>query len=633
MSPALGTFIRRCLQRDRRDRIGDVQTIRLALAGAFDSQTPAVTPKSPRTRLVRAIAALAMLTLVGAIALAVVARRPSTSVAEALQFTIVPPEQANFSPDLDAQALSSDGRQIAFIASGSDGTSRLWIRRLDSLSARALPGTDGTAQPFWSPDGRSVGFFAGGKLKRIDVAGGPPRTLADAPLPLGGTWNRDGVILFAKALGSALFRISAEGGPVTPATSIGQTNSDRVGAHIAPFFLPDGRHFFFVALTGPGIGRVYVGSLDSKDIKMLPWTDSSAVYSPAGYALFRRESTLMAQPFDVTTLSPHGEAVPVAEGVGQSFSMASVSVSDNGTLVYRPAVSSQTRLVWVSRAGVAEGTSTPAGDYQEISLSPDGKHVAFARNGQAGVDVWLTDLDRRTTSRFTFRPPLNDVPIWSPDGRQIVFACVREQDLDLCQRPSDASAPDTVFLKLSAPPILFPSDWSADGRFLAYYRNDPKTQLDIWTLGADHADERKPIPFLRSDFNESQPQFSPDGRWMAYVSDESGSQQVYVRSFLAAAGQRQISTDGGTQPRWRRDGKELFYLAPDRKLMAVIVKSGATFEADLPRPLFQTELNVNALRQSYAVSADGQRFLLNAPSELRQSSIIVVVNWTAALKK
>jgi Tol biopolymer transport system component len=190
-----------------------------------------------------------------------------------------------------------------------------------------------------------------------------------------------------------------------------------------------------------------------------------------------------------------------------------------------------------------------------------------------------------------------------------------------------------VFLKLGAPPILFPSDWSADGRFLAYYRSDPKTQLDIWTLGADRADERKPIPFLRGDFNESQPQFSPDGRWVAYVSDESGSQQVYVRSFLAVGGQRQISTDGGTQPRWRRDGKELFYLARDRKLMAVMVKTGATLEADLPRVLFQTELNVNALRQSYAVSANGQRFLLNTPSEVRPSSIIVVVNWTAALKK
>jgi dipeptidyl aminopeptidase/acylaminoacyl peptidase len=456
--------------------------------------------------------------------------------------------------------------------------------------------------------------------------------VADAPFPLGGTWNRDGVILFAPALGP-LFRVSAEGGAVTPVTSLEQTYRDRVGAHAAPFFLPDGRHFFFVAGTGPFTGRVYVGSLDSKDIKMLPWTDSGAVYSPAGYALFRRESTLMAQPFDVTTLSPHGEAVPVAEGVGQSISMATVSVSDNGTLMYRPAVSSQTRLVWVSRTGVAEGSSLPAGDFGDISLSPDDKHVAFSRTAQATSDVWLTDLGRRTTSRFTFRPPVNNVPIWSPDGRQIVFACVREQDLDLCQRPSDASAPDTVFLKLGAPPILFPSDWSADGRFLAYYRSDPKTQLDIWTLGADRADERKPIPFLRGDFNESQPQFSPDGRWVAYVSDESGSQQVYVRSFLAVGGQRQISTDGGTQPRWRRDGKELFYLARDRKLMAVMVKTGATLEADLPRVLFQTELNVNALRQSYAVSANGQRFLLNTPSEVRPSSIIVVVNWTAALKK
>jgi Tol biopolymer transport system component len=319
-------------------------------------------------------------------------------------------------------------------------------------------------------------------------------------------------------------------------------------------------------------------------------------------------------------------------------------VSDNGTLIYRPGVAGHSRLVWVNRAGEPQDNAAPAGTYHEVSLSPDEKRVAFARPGDAGTDVWLTDLERRITSRFTFRPPVNNVPIWSPDGRQIVFASARDGRLDLYTRASDASGPETLLLRLQSQPILFPSDWSSDGRLLAYYRSDPKSQLDIWTLSletgrrfgeagrADSRDTPKPIPFLNAEFNESQGQFSPDSRWMAYVSDESGTQQVYVQSFPRLGGQRQISTEGGTQPRWRRDGKELFYLAPDRKLMAVSVKMGVAFEADTPRALFQTELNTGDLRQSYAVSADGQRFLLNTPLEGGPPPITVVLNWPALLK-
>jgi Tol biopolymer transport system component len=276
--------------------------------------------------------------------------------------------------------------------------------------------------------------------------------------------------------------------------------------------------------------------------------------------------------------------------------------------------------------------------YQDVSLAPDGKRTAFARPGQADTDVWLTDLDRRITSRFTFRPPLNNVPIWSPDGRQIVFASVRDGGLDLYQHAADGSGQDELLLQLKAQPIVFPSDWSADGRFLTYYRTDPKTQLDIWTLpmGAERAGSAgagTPVSFLHGDFNESQGQFSPDGRWMAYVSDESGAQQVYVQSFPTLGGQRQVSTEGGSQPRWRRDGKELFYLASDRKLMAVTVRTGAAFDADAPRALFQTALDVSALRQDYSVSGDGQRFLLNTPLDTGAQPMTVVLNWPALLKK
>jgi Tol biopolymer transport system component len=611
----LDHLIARCLAKDPEDRWQSARDMKLQLTWIAEAppspSSPTTKATSSRERLAWALACVVLVALIGAIATILVLRRAPAAV-EPVQFVMLPPENASFSTDLNAQAVSPDGRQIVFVASGADGTPQLWIRRLDSLHARTLAGTDGAAQPFWSPDSRSVGFFAGGKLRKIDVAGGPPQTLADAPFPVGGAWNRDGVILFGRAIGSPLFRVSAGGGATIQATSLDKAQG--ASFHGAPFFLPDGRHFFFVAITGPTTGDVYVGSLDSNEVKLLLRSNSAALYSPPGYIMFLRESTLMAQMFDLATLSTRGEAVAVAGGVGRSFMTISFRVSDNGTLIYRPAVAGQTRLTWVNRAGQTQGNGAPAGVYQEMSLSPDDKRVAFARPGQTGTDVWLTDLDRRITSRFTFRPPLNNVPIWSSDGRQVVFASARDGGLDLYQRASDASGPDELLLKLNAQPILFPSDWSADGRYLTYYRMG-SGRLSIGSGRPDSAEGREPVPFLHSDFNESQGQFSPDSRWIAYVSDESGSQQVYVQSFPTLGGQRQISTEGGTQPRWRRDGKELFYLAPDRKLMAVTVKPGATLEADAPRALVQTELNVTALRQSYGVSADGRRFLLNTSLE------------------
>ena len=641
---ALDHLLARCLAKDPEDRWQSARDVKLELSWIGEARmspsSPIINRRGARERLVWTLAGLALVALSAILAATLLARRAPATAAEPVQF-VIPPEKGSLIAPLNAQAVSPDGRQIVFTASGAAGTQQLWIRRLDSLHATTLTGTDGAGQPFWSPDSQSVGFFAGGKLKTIKVRGGAPQTLADAPFPLGGAWSRDGVILFGRAIGSPLFRVSAGGGATTQATSLGQTNG--IAAHGAPFFLPDGLHFLFVLLTGPTTGDVYVGALDSHDVKLLLRSNSAAVYSPSGHVLFLRETTLMAQPFDLSTLSMRGEAVAVAEVVGSVPMMIGFAVSDNGTLIYRTAGAGQTRLDWVNRAGQTQGNGASAGVYDEMALSPDDKRVAFARPGQSGTDVWLTDLDRRITSRFTFRPLINNVPIWSPDGRQIVFASARDGLLDLYRRASDASSPDELLLKLNAQPILFPSDWSADGRFLTYYRTDPKTQLDIWTLslGIDRptgagrpesAEGRKPVPFLQGDFNESQGQFSPDGRWIAYVSDESGGQQVYVQSFPTPTGQRQISTEGGTQPRWRRDGKELFYLALDRKLMAVTVKTGATFENDAPRAMFQTELNVAGLRQSYAVSADGNRFLLNTPLGTESPPITVVLNWPALLK-
>jgi dipeptidyl aminopeptidase/acylaminoacyl peptidase len=330
----------------------------------------------------------------------------------------------------------------------------------------------------------------------------------------------------------------------------------------------------------------------------------------------------MAQPFDLGRLSTSGDPSAIAERISE------FTVSGNRTLVLTPSTSAQTHLVWVDRAGKQISEAAPPADYGFVDLSRDGKRVAFDGMANSRFEVWLRDLERDIASRLTFQP--SNVPLWSPDGGTVVFASIGN-GLDLSQRPSNMSAPEAVLLKLNAPPFLFPSDWSSDGRYLAYFRTDPKTRLDQWVLPM--FGDRQPLAFLHGDFNESQGQFSPDDKWMAYVSDESGTPQINVVSFPTPAGIRQVSTAGGSQPRWRRDGKELFYIALDHKLMAVSVKTGATFEAETPHPLFETTLPTTPLRQAYSVSPDGQRFLLTSPLGVSSAPLTLIQNWTAGLRK
>ncbi len=636
LSPAaLDQLVARCLAKNPDDRWQSARDLEGQLAWIAESApAPAAAAsagpaKRSRERAAWVIAGVALLALVGALAL--LSRRPPTAPLEAGRFMILPPEKLTFSPDAMAQSISPDARQLVFAASGSDGISLLWVRSFDSLSARPIPGTEDGTGPFWSSDSGSIGFFARGKLKRVDVTGGPAQELADAPLALGGAWSRDGVIVYGSNFGTPLLRLPEAGGTSTPLTTLDSSRQE--GLHAFPFFLPDGRHFLFTAASGPNAQGIFVGSLDSAEVKLVLRGVSAAVYSPPGFVLFLRGSTLMAQPFDATTLETSDDAVPIAERVGGPFG-GGFAVSETGTLIHRTATGGQTQPGWVDRTGQPIGSAAPPGTYNEIALSPDDQRVAFSRIGPTGNDVWLLDLRRQITSRFTFTPPNNNVALWSPDGLTVAFATSRNGGLDIYQRPANASGPDSPVVKLNATPIVFPSDWSSDGKFLAYYRTDAKTGLDVWVLPVSVAAEgRTPMPFLRSEFNETQAQFSPDGKWMAYVSDETGGPQIYVQSFPTLAGKWQISTDGGTQPRWRRDGTELFYLAPDRKLMVVTVKTGDTFDREAPRPLFQTALNFVDLRQTYAVSADGRRFLLNTPVDTASSPMTLVLNWPALLKK
>jgi dipeptidyl aminopeptidase/acylaminoacyl peptidase len=375
---------------------------------------------------------------------------------------------------------------------------------------------------------------------------------------------------------------------------------------------------------------VNIGSLDSQQVTYILRSETSAMYAP-GHLMFVRGSTLMAQPFDAERLTVSGEPLRVYDGVSRFLNTAGFSTSVTGNLVIRPATAIQSELVWFNRRGARVGVAAPPGEYVQFALSPDGSQIAFDRGDLSAQspDIWLFDLRRGGTSRLTTNQSVDNVPIWSPDGSTVAYASVHGSGLDIYQRPANQSASEQLLLKLDAAPIMFPSDWSPDGRYLAYYRTDPKRRNDVWVL--PRFGDRQPFPLIQTEFNEWQAQFSPDGKWIAYVSDESGVSQVYVQAFPMQSGKVAISTAGGTQPRWRRDGKELFYLAPDRKLMAVAIGVGTPLTAGTPQPLFQTTLDPGAFRQMYETSADDNRFLLNQFIESAAQPLTVVLNWPALM--
>jgi eukaryotic-like serine/threonine-protein kinase len=641
--PYIKSIVRRCLEKDQKQRIPDVSVARY-LIDEGPGWVPSTT-QQPR-RMYWPLAVMGIVTL-AAIALAVFFYGsrgvvPSLGESRVNRFTLPAPDGWRYySGRTNWLSISPDGTMVVFnAASSSSGRSSLWIRRLDSSENHLLPGTDDAIGPFWSPDSRFLGFAAHGKLRKMEVAGGSAQSIADVGTNLGSAWGPDGTIIFSGGNESGLYRVSAGGGNAVPVTSIDSANGEY--RHGWPSFLPDGRHFIFLARTRePEKAGVYLASLDSKETKKLISADSSVTYV-SGHLLFVRESTLMAQPFDLKALSVTGDAQPLAEKVDYSrlVGAGGFAVSQNGTLVYStegvtgPPTLISTQLLWISRTGKQLSVAAPSGLYGHPVLSPDQISLAFDRAQSGSNDVWITEFRRQITSRFTFQPPNNNVPIWSPDGRTIVFASSRNGQLDLFQRPSNASGPDTLLLKLSALPIVFPSDWSSDGRYIAYYRTDPKTQLDVWILPM--FGDRKPYPFLNGDFNESEAQFSQDGKWVAYMSDESSSPQIYVQSFPTLTGKWQVSTAGGTQPRWRRDGKELFYVSSEGKLMAVAVNTGPTFQLDSPKPLFEINVQNSTQRQEYAVSPDGQSFLVNAvsigPSTPPSPPLNLILNWPALLK-
>ena len=651
VAPALERVVHHCLEKNREARFHSASDLAFALealsgATSISAQTataiPAVWERPKRRELLLWIPATTILGLAFLAALPFVIayfRTSPPAEGHTTRFFVFPPEKSNLIGG--GQHISPDGTRLVSVGSTADGKRILWTRPLDSLTAVPLAGTEDASNPFWSPDSRFVGFYAAGlKLKKIDLNGGPAQTLADVQANGGGTWNREGLIIFARSSADRLYRLSANGGPISPVTTLDESRKEL--AHLWPYFLPDGRHFLYLARSSQRENTgIYVAALDSNERHLLCNADSSPAYAPPGFLIYLRDRTLMAQPLDVNKLQLSGDPFPIAEQVGSNpvTGRAFFSVSQTGVLTFFSSNAPNNQLTWFDRSGKQLSVIGERAADTSLRLSPDEKRLAVSRlDPQTGTaDLWLIDLARNSPTRFTFGPANATVPVWSPDGSRIAFASNRTGTPNIYQKLSNGAGNDEVVFNSEQP--ASPVDWSPDGKFLLLSVNLPKTGFDIWDLPLDGT--QKPAPFIQTEFSEFQARFSPDGRWVAYTSNESGPFQVYIQSFPVSGGKWQVSTGGGAQPEWRRDGKELFYLAPDRKLMAVDVKgAGPNFTAGVPKALFEARTRPifpgNPGASYYAVTGDGQRFIVDALAGEADSTpvpLTVVLNWTANLKR
>jgi Tol biopolymer transport system component len=634
--------VKKCLAKDPDERwqsVHDVaEELKWIAGGGSQAGVPApvVARRRSRERLGWIVAAVAT---IAALAVGVLHFREAPTRQPVVRFSVPLPEGGTF-PYLDLPVVSPDGERVVFSGQTADGNSRLWLRPLNSLATQPLAGTEGAFFPFWSPDSRSIAFFASGKVKKIDLAGGGPQTLCDSGDVNGhGTWNRDGVIVFARSSGGPLYQVPSGGGQPQPVTALDESRQE-VG-HTWPHFLPDGRRFLYLARSAKQENNgIYVGSLEGKP-RLLLAANSNASYAPPGYLLFGRGQTLTAQPFDANRLRFTGDPFPVAEQVqlsGGNMPGVLFSVSGNGVLCYRRAARTNTQLAWFDRAGKRLGSVGEPGAHTNPALSPDEKKVAVGRfDPQTNMrDIWVLELARGTALRLTFDPADDLNPVWSPDGTRIAFSSDRKGHRDIYQKLSSGAGSDELVLESASNKAI--EDWSRDGRFMIFNAPGPgpESAVDVWALPAPLKKQeapRKAVPILQGPGTQDQAQLSPDSRWIAYRSTESGGSEVYVQTFPPSGGKWQISTAGGVEPRWRGDGKELFYLAGN-KLMAVEVKAGpASFEAGIPKALFEAPVTSEMRRNRYVVTADGQRFLMLTPVGEQSTPLIVVLNWTAGLKR
>ncbi|HLF15175.1 MAG TPA: protein kinase [Bacteroidota bacterium] len=535
-----------------------------------------------------------------------------------VRFTIPPPEQTV----INQSAISPDGKTVVFTATGK-GKTTLWTRPLKALEAQSLPGTENATFPFWSPDSRQIGFFADGKMKKIDLTGGLPVEICDAPNGLGGAWNARGDILFAPGTPGGLFRVSSGGGIARPVTRLDSSKNE--SSHRWPSFLPDGNRFLFTSLRVYDEDAItYFSSLDDTARPAVMTSDVNTVFAAPSHILFLTNRTLMAQGFDPGSGKVAGDPFPVTVDVGSvpllgvgdfSYSAAGILTTGSGRSVNR-------QYAWFDRSGKNLGPACPPGNYFDIALSPSETQAAVQRSDiQTGnSDIWTIDLRRNLITRFTFDPAVEDDPIWSADGNYIYFSNARGGTYNIYRKIANGVGSAEMATRPGMPQR--PRHASADGRYLLFEVTNPETHSDIWVLPSDTT--VKPFPYFASEFDETFAQFSPDGRWIAYASNESGRSDVYVQSFPRAGGRWQVSVDGGSQPRWRGDGGELYYIAPDLKLMAVEIRPGASFDYGLAKPLFQTRIDSYTAPNRYGVVENGKKFLLNIPVDEQIASPITV---------
>jgi Tol biopolymer transport system component/predicted Ser/Thr protein kinase len=653
---AIRRLLRRCLERDRKRRLPDIADARIEIDEALAPPAePAPTIEMVSARGVGwpAFALVSILALAG-FAVAVMHFREAPPLPPVARFQVPPPAGGSFS--LPWIALSPDGRWLAFMASSKGGRPLIWLRALDSIEARALPGTENALFPFWSPDSHFLAFESDGKLKKVEVwssmASALPQSLCDTSTFLGGDWNGDGVIYFGSP-SHGIVRVPQAGGDAVAVTKTDSAQGEL--GHGYPQILPDGRHFLYLAVSRAGhTGAIYLSSLDGKEKKRLLATSYSFRYAPpaesgrSGHLLFVRDGMLMAQPLDPTNFDLSGDAAPVANAVATPRSNALFTISASG-LAYHSAWNGggALQMVWFDRNGKPQGILGTHASYGDVEFSPDGARAAITITDETtSRDVWLADMAHNVLTRFTFGGKQISNPVWSPDGGHMAYSArVSDGPSELYLTDSANSQKEERLQRSEVDER--PCSWSPDGRSLMFARGrglGSAVATTLWILSNPLGDpaNRKASPYLETPFRTSECQFSPDSHWVAYTSNESGNRhEVYVQSFPVGAGEVRVSSEGGVQPRWRRDGKELFYVAADGKLMAVDVKTAPKFKHGTARSLFDTQVYSGPAGGSsafhYDVSPDGQRFLVNTTlqgeSPAASEAITVVLNWQSGLKK